>query len=513
MAAVQPGDQMEHQLVLALQHVRVSAAANAELGAENVRLQARATRAEKAVLALTIALRSKDVQLRATTAEIPALEQQLAALASQHSAAAPAAAAQGTASQDMPVDGAEAAARVEAEEKLAFVVAALGKLQGKRRRRLHARLDSSASAMARSRRRHKRRGGGHGGHGGGHCGGVVRGDDRGGGGSAGGGSRRGRDVAAFAASRAALVPRKRSAAPCDSHWRRTRRRRSRRRLPRRRRRGAAAVPQAPAAPPLERPVWRVGFLAPPKSAPAVPAAPDRAPPLGVSSEPEPTFAPEAGPVLPAAPTGKEQPSDVSVTGAPTTAGAYQVSIAPPAEGAASGAPWRVTIDPTPTQPAAEAEPPAPVPAPTPAPKDDYRCVSVTPRSASGDDGPWRAASPPGGASESAPADQSEVAPWRVSLNPPAAGGQGWTVSIKPPGGAAEAVVRAPVQEAVVHMMQDGDGHASVQIVAAVAADELVSDALRAALATQTAVPSAAVVEARAAGSEVVAAALNGLSAA
>ena len=102
---------------------------------------------------------------------------------------------------------------------------------------------------------------------------------------------------------------------------------------------------------------------------------------------------------------------------------------------------------------------------------------------------------------------------RVSLNPPAAGGQGWTVSIKPPGGAAEAVVRAPVQEAVVHMMQDGDGHASVQIVAAVAADELVSDALRTALATQTAVPSAAVVEARAAGSEVVAAALNGLSAA
>ena len=51
------------------------------------------------------------------------------------------------------------------------------------------------------------------------------------------------------------------------------------------------------------------------------------------------------------------------------------------------------------------------------------------------------------------------------------------------------------------------------IVAAVAADELVSDALRTALATQTAVPSAAVVEARAAGSEVVAAALNGLSAA
>ena len=92
-------------------------------------MQARATRAEKAVLALTIALRSKDVQLRATTAEIPALEQQLAALASQHSAAAPAAAAQGTASQDMPVDGAEAAARAEAEEKLAFVVATLGKLQ------------------------------------------------------------------------------------------------------------------------------------------------------------------------------------------------------------------------------------------------------------------------------------------------------------------------------------------------------------------------------------------------
>ena len=100
-----------------------------------------------------------------------------------------------------------------------------------------------------------------------------------------------------------------------------------------------------------------------------------------------------------------------------------------------------------------------------------------------------------------------------SLDPPAAGGQGWTVSIKPPGGAAEAVVRAPVQAAVVHMMQDGDGHASVQIVAAVAADELVSDALRTALATQTAVPSAAVVEARAAGAEVVAAALNGLSAA
>ena len=511
MAAVQPGDQMEHQLVLALQHVRVSAAANAELGAENVRLQARATRAEKAVLALTIALRSKDVQLRATTAEIPALEQQLAALASQHSAAAPAAAAQGTASQDMPVDGAEAAARVEAEEKLAFVVAALGKLQGKRRRRLHARLDSSASAMARSRRRPPRR--------------RPRRPRR---------RplrrrrpwrrpRRWRQRRRRLASRERRrrvrslprrllhVPRKRSAAPCDSHWRRTRRRRSRRRLPRRRRRRAAAVPQAPAAPPLERPVWRVGFLAPPKSAPAVPWRLQIASPLGVSSEPEPTFAPEAGPVLPAAPTGKEQPSDVSVTGAPTTAGAYQVSIAPPAEGAASGAPWRVTIDPTPTQPAAEAEPPAPVPAPTPAPKDDW-CVSVTPRSASGDDGPWRAASPPGGASESAPADQSEVAPWRVSLNPPAAGGQGWTVSIKPPGGAAEAVVRAPVQEAVVHMMQDGDGHASVQIVAAVAADELVSDALRTALATQTAVPSAAVVEARAAGSG-AAAALNGLSAA
>ena len=44
-------------------------------------------------------------------------------------------------------------------------------------------------------------------------------------------------------------------------------------------------------------------------------------------------------------------------------------------------------------------------------------------------------------------------------------------------------------------------------------DELVSDALRTALATQTAVPSAAVVEARAAGAEVVAAALNGLNAA
>ena len=54
------------------------------------------------------------------------------------------------------------------------------------------------------------------------------------------------------------------------------------------------------------------------------------------------------------------------------------------------------------------------------------------------------------------------------------------------------------------MMQDGDGHASVQIVAAVAADDS-SDALRTALATQTAVPSAAVVEARAAGSSVAAA--------
>ena len=159
----------------------------------------------------------------------------------------------------------------------------------------------------------------------------------------------------------------------------------------------------------------------------------------------------------------------------------------------------------------EAEPPAPVPAPTPAPKDDW-CVSVTPRSASGDDGPWRAASPPGGASESAPADQSEVAPWRVSLNPPAAGGQGWTVD-QAAGRRGGGVVRAPVQEAVVHMMQDGDGHASVQIVAAVAADELVSDALRTALATQTAVPSAAVVEARAAGSRSWRRLLNGLSAA
>jgi hypothetical protein len=480
MAAVQPGDQMEHQLVLALQHVRVSAAANAELGAENVRLQARATRAEKAVLALTIALRSKDVQLRATTAEIPALEQQLAALASQHSAAAPAAAAQGTASQDMPVDGAEAAARVEAEEKLAFVVAALGQLQGE------AAATAAASSVATTE--------------------AV--------------------AAAPEAARVAGETSPRSQPPAPPAPRAEEKKRGSVRfalaedappplaapIAASEEARAAAVPQAPAAPPLERPVWRVGFLAPPKSAPAVPWRLQIAPPLGVSSEPEPTFAPEAGPVLPAAPTGKEQPSDVSVTGAPTTAGAYQVSIAPPAEGAASGAPWRVTIDPTPTQPAAEAEPPAPVPAPTPAPKDDW-CVSVTPRSASGDDGPWRAASPPGGASESAPADQSEVAPWRVSLNPPAAGGQGWTVSIKPPGGAAEAVVRAPVQEAVVHMMQDGDGHASVQIVAAVAADELVSDALRTALATQTAVPSAAVVEARAAGSEVVAAALNGLSAA
>lgn len=511
MAAVQPGDQMEHQFVLALQHVRVSAAANAELGAENVRLQARATRAEKAVLALTIALRSKDVQLRATTAEIPALEQQLAALASQHSAAAPAAAAQGTASQDMPVDGAEAAARVEAEEKLAFVVAALGKLQGEaeaaaaREARLVRERDGALEAAAQAEA-----------------------------------AATAATAAATAAASSVATTEAVAAAPEAARVAGETSPRSQPPAPpgaEEKKRGsvrfalaedappplaapiaaseearAAAVPQAPAAPPLERPVWRVGFLAPPKSAPAVPWRLQIASPLGVSSEPEPTFAPEAGPVLPAAPTGKEQPSDVSVTGAPTTAGAYQVSIAPPAEGAASGAPWRVTIDPTPTQPAAEAEPPAPVPAPTPAPKDDW-CVSVTPRSASGDDGPWRAASPPGGASESAPADQSEVAPWRVSLNPPAAGGQGWTVSIKPPGGAAEAVVRAPVQEAVVHMMQDGDGHASVQIVAAVAADELVSDALRTALATQTAVPSAAVVEARAAGSEVVAAALNGLSAA
>ena len=513
MAAVQPGDQMEHQLVLALQHVRVSAAANAELGAENVRLQARATRAEKAVLALTIALRSKDVQLRATTAEIPALEQQLAALASQHSAAAPAAAAQGTASQDMPVDGAEAAARVEAEEKLAFVVAALGKLQGEaeaaaaREARLVRERDGALEAAAQAEA-------------------AATAATAAATAAASSVATTEAVAAAPEAARVAGETSPRSQPPAPPAPRAEEKKRGSVRfalaedappplaapIAASEEARAAAVPQAPAAPPLERPVWRVGFLAPPKSAPAVPWRLQIASPLGVSSEPEPTFAPEAGPVLPAAPTGKEQPSDVSVTGAPTTAGAYQVSIAPPAEGAASGAPWRVTIDPTPTQPAAEAEPPAPVPAPTPAPKDDW-CVSVTPRSASGDDGPWRAASPPGGASESAPADQSEVAPWRVSLNPPAAGGQGWTVSIKPPGGAAEAVVRAPVQEAVVHMMQDGDGHASVQIVAAVAADELVSDALRTALATQTAVPSAAVVEARAAGSEVVAAALNGLSAA
>ena len=80
------------------------------------------------------------------------------------------------------------------------------------------------------------------------------------------------------------------------------------------------------------------------------------------------------------------------------------------------------------------------------------------------------------------------------LAQPARGGWAGVDRLDQAGRRGEAVVRAPVQEAVVHMMQDGDGHASVQIVAAVAADELVSDALRTALATQTAVPSAAVVE-------------------
>ena len=311
MAAVQPGDQMEHQLVLALQHVRVSAAANAELGAENVRLRELRHPPRRPVLALTIALRSKDVQLRATTAEIPALEQQLAALASQprrrrrrrpgsrHGVAGHAGGRRG----GRRAGGGRGKARVcrGGARKAAGGSGGGGCTRGSTRPRARRRARGGGTS----------RGGGHGGHGGGHCGGVVRGDDRGGGGSAGRLASRERRRRVRSLPRRLLhVPRKRSAAPCDSHWRRTRRRRSRRRLPRRRRRARRRYHRHPRPPPLERPVWRVGFLAPPKSAPAVPWRLQIASPLGVSSEPEPTFAPEAGPVLPAAPR-REQPSGVS----------------------------------------------------------------------------------------------------------------------------------------------------------------------------------------------------------
>ena len=431
---------------------RTAPAANAELGAENVRLQARATARSR--IALMIALRSRTCSC-----------------ARRQPRSRPSSSNYGTRVATL---GGGAGGGLKARRRRTCRWTARRPPRGWRPRkssRLSWRRSKAAGGSggggstrgstvrgAMRARGGTSRGGGHGGHGGGHCGGVVRGDDgrwR----SAGGGSRRGRDVAAFAASPppAPCRGKKRGsvrfalaedappplAAPIAASEEVRRRRYHRRR-----------------GPPLERPVALVSSR---RQSALVPWRLQIASPLRLVRT-RPTPAPEAGP-----PGGSHPrvPSDVS-TGAPSTAGAHQVSIALPAEGAASGAPWRVTIDPTPTS-----RPPRPN-RPLRCPRRRWRPrttgASQSPSSASGDDGP-RAASRRAGRRVGT-CGQSEVAPWRVSPNRP----RRWvgTVSTGPPGGAAEAVVRAPVQEAVVHMMQDGDGHASVQIVAAVAADELVS---------------------------------------